>query len=173
MRGKRDYHQRIKVWLEAQGAEGVRLEQGGAHMRFVFFWQGRWRRHPVAGTPSDAYRAVENLKSELRHALGLVTGERRVGTARRKRRAKTRTEAVALPHLHLAKAAKPSFGEVLAAIRDRLLTAEIKAGPHDDQSVLRPVVNLPAVSVSRRLGQESRVPLRTPWLGRRQRWWSE
>ncbi len=76
----RDYHRRILAFLDDIGAERVRIEKNG-HYRIVFDHAGREHVYHCAGTPSDQ-RSFDNTVSDLRHMLGLVTGEKRVGQRR-------------------------------------------------------------------------------------------
>jgi hypothetical protein len=73
-------------FLVEAGAEAPHVENGGKHPRIVFGWRGVERRYVVAGTLGDTIRGPKNAISDLRHMLGLVDGEKRVGERRPRRR---------------------------------------------------------------------------------------
>lgn len=93
------------------GATDIRFAHGSKHPRIVFTWKGEERCRPFAGTSSDAIRGVHLALRDLRHMLGLVKAEKRVGV-RRRRRAK----AGAAP-IRLADCRVPDRPDPLAVLR--------------------------------------------------------
>lgn len=72
-------------WLRGQGATEVEVEQGRKHVRIWFVWRGVRRFYISSATPSDGRRSHQNALGTLRHMLGLVGGEKRVGKRRQRR----------------------------------------------------------------------------------------
>lgn len=102
----------VTGYLREIGAADIRMESGGKHPRLVFLWEGRERFFVRPSTPGDTMRGHKNAISELRHMLGLVKTEKRVGERRARRRsarAVTRSECpsiTALPDWRVAMLAR-------------------------------------------------------------------
>lgn len=111
-------------YLRSVGAEAVRVQHGGKHMRAVFTWRGRELFYPLPGQWGP-YSVVEAV-SDLRRLLSLTPDQKRIG-ARRQRRALVICRALAPttpaividfpPDWHQAVAEHPAS---VAMIRERI-----------------------------------------------------
>lgn len=72
-------------FLISVGASDIHITKGGKHPRINFTYQEKTQFYVVPGTPSDSYSGMENCLSGLRHFLGLIKPEKRVGERRRKK----------------------------------------------------------------------------------------
>lgn len=89
----REHHRDIRDFLRSQGAEEVRFEHKGKHPKVRFAWKGEARFYVLPGTPGDTLRGAANAISDIRHMLGLVSPEKRVGERRTRRAKASRTSA--------------------------------------------------------------------------------
>jgi hypothetical protein len=107
-------------WLGEQGATSIEqlARRGrGRHPRLRFYWRGEEWVIVVSGSPSVEWKAARNAITELRHLMGLVGGEKRVGDRRIARR-RQRLEPAALndPMAQLQRQFAPRGA--LATLRD-------------------------------------------------------
>jgi hypothetical protein len=74
-------------WLGEQGATRVeRLHRGRSrHPRLRFDWRGEAWVVVISGSPCTEWKAERAAITELRHLMGLVGGEKRVGERRARR----------------------------------------------------------------------------------------
>lgn len=77
-----EFHRKVIEFLREQGATDVEMTMGGEHPRIWYTWQKQRRFHVVPGSPSDNFHAIKNTLSDLRHSLGLIKTEKRVGERR-------------------------------------------------------------------------------------------
>lgn len=64
------HHREVIAWLEAHGAERVRLTHDGApHPRISYLWDGAERTHVVPGTTRERRTALNTI-TQLRRVLG-------------------------------------------------------------------------------------------------------
>lgn len=116
--------QELCDWLGEHGATVTSVEHGGKHVRIYFDHADRSQFYVAGWTPSD-WRAQANAIRDLRHMLGLVETERRIGE-RRQRRARTKkAERIEAPTitggkdwragLYAHPLAKPTPAEINAA----------------------------------------------------------
>lgn len=70
------------IELERLGAEAIRVVKGRVHPRIVFQWKGEQKFLVVSGTPSDNFRTSHNIKSDIRHLLGVVKDKKKIGNRR-------------------------------------------------------------------------------------------
>ena len=101
----------IVASLDSWGATEIRFVNGRVHPKVAFVWKGEQRHYVVPGTPSDTYHAAHNALSDLRHMLGLVKTEKRVGQ-RRARKAKAAVAPIRVPDC-----AVPAKADPMAALR--------------------------------------------------------
>jgi hypothetical protein len=76
-------------WLGLQGATSIaRLTRHGRgrHPRLRFHWRGRDYFVTISGSPSSHWKAERDAITELKHAMGLIRGDKRIGERRAKRR---------------------------------------------------------------------------------------
>ena len=79
-----NHHDAVMRWLREQGATEVRLTWGrrSKHPRIEFHWRGEDFRISVSGSPGKEWCAERTVKAELRHILGLIGGEKTIGSRR-------------------------------------------------------------------------------------------
>jgi len=82
------HHDAVIRWLTEQGAEGVRIERAGrlGHPRVVFVWREVTLSYAISGTPGNDWTADRSMITQLRHLLGLVGGDKRIGERRKRRK---------------------------------------------------------------------------------------
>jgi hypothetical protein len=85
--------------LTSVGASDIHVTKGGKHPRVNFTYQDKTQFYVVPGTPSDSYSGTENCLSGLRHFLGLIKPEKRVGERRKKRNTVKVEKKIDLPDL--------------------------------------------------------------------------
>jgi hypothetical protein len=82
-------YERVIRWLGEQGATAIELlpRRGRApHPRLRFQWRGEEWIVVISGSPCTDWKAERKTISELRHLMGLVGGEKRIGQRRTARR---------------------------------------------------------------------------------------
>lgn len=84
----------VRDELEKHGARFLRVEAGGRHARIIYEWQGAERFKVVTGSVAKT-GSCENAREDIRHALGVVGGPKRIGNRRRKRARLRYNEALA------------------------------------------------------------------------------
>ncbi|MCK1471183.1 MULTISPECIES: hypothetical protein [unclassified Bradyrhizobium] len=158
-----DYIKKIISFLNAHGIHDYHFERLAKHRSVVVAYDGRLKRVVFPSSVSD-WRGPANTLANLRHALGPFAMKAPRGRGRIKRPRKPdpgRGRPVACR----------SFSERAAPVQDRyfgplrLLKARLEAaGPSANEATgHRSMASEP-------MEETTSVALRTPWLGRRQRW---
>jgi hypothetical protein len=79
----------VMRWLEEQGATAIELlpRRGRApHPRLRFQWRGEEWVVVISGSPRTGWKADRDTITQLKHLMGLVGGEKRIGERRDRRR---------------------------------------------------------------------------------------
>ena len=90
-------YERVIRWLGEQGATAIELlpRRGRApHPRLRFQWRGEEWVVVISGSPRTDWKAERKAISELRHLMGLVGSEKRVGQRRAAKRRRKLATAV-------------------------------------------------------------------------------
>jgi hypothetical protein len=66
------YHRDLIAWLKCLGATGVSMKQNGKrHPRLSFHYENRTLSVPVPFSPRNQYRSLRNMKTQLKHLIGI------------------------------------------------------------------------------------------------------
>jgi len=125
-----------------------RVVAGSKHPILEIEFEGRELTYPIPSTPSD-WRWLLNARSNILRALGLRRDLHKSARPRRRHQ----TSAPSVPTLQCGFTVKPDPFAVLKRLE-------------------RTLVDPLPTEASDRPAASERILLRTPWLGRRQRWQS-
>lgn len=139
--------------IVSYGVTAYEVKPGGEHPHLKFKFAGRPLSYSFPASPSD-HRWLKNALADIRRLMGVRRQIRKSGTPRR---SSDRPAGSSIPALPATFTVKADPFEVLAVLRD--------AAPENPQNPAETERSRSSVAV-----QRIDIPLRTPWLGSRQRW---